>query len=108
MSFIHLSLISIGSLFLAVPIALHLAMRQKARHQIFPALRFLQLRQMTNKRRLQLRQWLLLFLRCAAVLLLALALARPSVASSQLSQWLVTGGQGILLLVLVLIQQQAF
>ena len=108
MSFIHLSLISIGSLFLAVPIALHLAMRQKARHQIFPALRFLQLRQMTNKRRLQLRQWLLLFLRCAAVLLLALALARPSVASSQLSQWLVTGGQGILLLVLVFVTIAAF
>ncbi|MCP4193590.1 MAG: VWA domain-containing protein [Planctomycetaceae bacterium] len=108
MSFIHLSLLSIGGLFLVLPVALHLAMRQKPRHQVFPAIRFLQARQTTNKRRLQLRQWLLLMLRCLVVLLLALALARPSVASAHLGQWLAVGIQLLLLLLFVCVTLAVF
>ena len=70
-TFVNLSLLALGGLFVAMPILLHLAMRQKPKHQVFPALRFLQQRETTNRRRLQLRQWLLLLLRCLVVLLLA-------------------------------------
>ncbi len=63
----------------ALPIVLHLVMRRKPKHFEFPALRFVQLRQDTNRRRLRLRHLLLLALRVLAIALLALALARPSI-----------------------------
>lgn len=99
MSFVHLSLLTLGGLLAAVPIVLHLAMKPKPKHQMFPALRFLRQRQATNQRRLRLRQFALLLLRCLIVLLLALALARPSVQSAQLGNWLVAGLLGLLLIV---------
>ena len=71
-----------GAAFAALPVILHLVMRQKPKHLSFPALRFLQVRQMANRRRLQLRHLLLLLLRIAAICLLAFALARPSVKST--------------------------
>ncbi len=107
MSFVHLSMLTFGGLFLTVPIALHLIMRQKPKHQLFPAIRFLQIRQTTNQRTLRLRQWLLLALRCLAVVILALALARPSVASAEISQWLVLGTLCMLLIILVAVSAAA-
>ena len=71
-----------GATAIAMPIVLHLIMRQNPRLVEFPALRFLKLRQETNQRRLKLRHLLLLILRCAALCLLALALARPSMKTS--------------------------
>ncbi len=71
-----------GAVLVAAPIVLHLIMRQQPKHLIFPALRFIQRRQETNKRRLKLRHLLLLALRCAAIVFLALALARPSLQSA--------------------------
>jgi hypothetical protein len=66
-----------GGLLVAVPIVLHLVMREKPKHLIFPALRFIQNRREANRKKLRLRHLLLLALRCAMILLLALALARP-------------------------------
>ncbi|MDX1943997.1 MAG: BatA domain-containing protein [Pirellulaceae bacterium] len=83
----NLSLLA-GGVLVAIPVALHLIMRQKPRPLVFPALRFIQQRRIANQRRLQLRHWILLALRCLAIGLLALALARPSVASANLSNWL--------------------
>ncbi|MCA9152215.1 MAG: BatA domain-containing protein, partial [Planctomycetales bacterium] len=94
MSFVNLSLLTLGGLFVALPLILHLAMRQKPQHQILPTLRFVKQRQSTNRRRLRFRQALLLLLRCLLIGLLALTLARPSVASAQASNWLVIGGIG--------------
>ena len=68
-----------GAGLVAVPIVLHLIMRQKPRHLEFPALRFIQQRHDSNRRRLRLRQLLLLLLRMGVIGLLALALARPTV-----------------------------
>ncbi len=65
-----------------VPIVLHLVMRRQPKHLEFPALRFVKLRQQSNRRQMRLRNWLLLALRCAVVALLALALARPSIVAS--------------------------
>ena len=44
MSFLHFSLAALGSLFVAIPILLHLLMRQRPKHFQFPALRFVQSR----------------------------------------------------------------
>jgi len=71
----------LGSLLIAVPVVLHLVMRQHPVRVEFPALRFVKARSQSNRRKLQLRHLLLLLLRCLAIALLALALARPSLKS---------------------------
>jgi hypothetical protein len=71
-----------GAVLVAAPIILHLVMRQQPKHLIFPALRFIRLRNDSNKRRLKLRHLVLLALRCGAIVFLALALARPSLQSA--------------------------
>jgi hypothetical protein len=71
-----------GAVLVAAPIILHLVMRQQPKHLIFPALRFIRLRNDSNKRRLKLRHLILLALRCGAIVFLAAALARPSVQSA--------------------------
>jgi hypothetical protein len=78
MTFVNLSLLA-GSTLIAMPIILHLIMRRKPIRLEFPALRFIQKRHDVNRRRLRLRQLLLLLLRMGAIALLAFALARPSV-----------------------------
>src|SRR6478752_5332618 len=90
MAFVNLSLL-LGGAFVAIPVVLHLIMRQRPKQLIFPALRFVHERRLANQRRLQLRHWLLLALRCGAIGLFVLALARPSVASSALSSWITAG-----------------
>src|ERR1041385_2759798 len=86
MAFVNLSLL-VGGVLIAIPVVLHLIMRQRPKQFVFPALRFIHERRLANQRKLQLRHWLLLALRCAAVALIVLALARPSVASGALSSW---------------------
>ncbi|MBN1909891.1 MAG: BatA and WFA domain-containing protein [Pirellulales bacterium] len=81
MTFLHPLLLA-GTALVAVPVVLHLIMRRKPKHVEFPALRLLQKRQETNKRRLRLRHLILLLLRMAAIAFLATALARPSVKFS--------------------------
>ncbi len=71
-----------GAALVAVPIVLHLAMRRKPVPHDFPALRFLQEKRLANRRRLQLNHLLLLLLRIAAIVLLALALARPTLRAA--------------------------
>src|SRR5215475_11002941 len=71
-----------GAMLVAAPVILHLVMRQQPKHLVFPALRFIRQRNDANRRRLRLRHLLLLILRCAAIVFLALALARPSLQSA--------------------------
>lgn len=73
-----------GSLLIAVPMLLHLIMRRQPRRLEFPALQFIRQRQQANRRRLNLRHWLLLALRCALIAGLAFALARPTLKGSGL------------------------
>ncbi|MGD9646855.1 MAG: BatA domain-containing protein [Pirellulales bacterium] len=83
MDFLNPALLA-GSALAAAPIVLHLVLKQRPRQFEFPALRFLEQRRQVNERRLRLRHWLLLALRMAALALLALALARPSMQASHL------------------------
>jgi hypothetical protein len=82
MTFLNLAFLY-GALAIAVPIVLHLIMRQKPKLLEFPALRFIQKRHDLNQRRLRLRHLLLLLLRAGAIAFLALALARPTIKLSQ-------------------------
>ncbi len=68
----------------AVPVVLHLIMRQTPQRVVFPAVRFIRRRSDANRRRMKLRHLLLLLLRVAALVLLAVALARPSLRSGSL------------------------
>ena len=97
MTFVNLSLL-LGGALIAVPIVLHLVLRQQPKQLIFPALRFLRERRESNRRRLQLRHWLLLALRCAVIALLALALARPSVSSAAIGDWVILAALALLAL----------
>jgi hypothetical protein len=86
MAFVNLSLL-FGGLLTAIPVVLHLVMRQQPKRLVFPAIQFLRQRRETNRRTLQLRHWLLLGLRCAAIVLLVLTFARPSVLSAAAGKW---------------------
>src|SRR4051794_7241823 len=61
----------------ALPVILHLFMRQTPKHLIFPALRLVRERQKRSRKRMRIKNWLLLLARMALLALMALALARP-------------------------------
>ena len=67
-----------GIALVAIPVVLHLVMRQQPREMTFPSLRFVKLRRESNRRKVKLRHLLLLALRCALIAGLAIALARPT------------------------------
>ncbi len=70
-----------GTALAALPVILHLFMRQTPKHVIFPALRLVRERQKRSKKRLRVKNWLLLLARMAVLALMALALARPRLYS---------------------------
>jgi hypothetical protein len=94
MALVHLSLLA-GILLIGVPIAVHLAMRPQPVRHMFPALQFVRERQQTSQRRLKLKRFLLLFLRCLVIAVAAIALARPAVTHQQWSVWGAAGAAGI-------------
>ncbi len=63
---------------IAVPIIIHLLLRQKPRPVPWAAMRWLAAAHLEASRKWKLTNWLLLFLRCLIVAVLALAVARPS------------------------------
>ena len=94
--------LGLGGLLLTLPVIVHFLMQEKPKLHEFPALRFVQKRQLTNKSRMRLRHIVLLILRCLIILLMAAALAGPSVASREFGQWVTLGGVGISALVVAL------
>jgi hypothetical protein len=66
----------------AVPLLLHLLQRHQGPRVVFPAVRYLRRAERESARRIRLRQWLLMLLRAAAILLVALAAARPFLAGA--------------------------
>lgn len=61
----------------AVPVILHLFMKQTPKQVVFPALRLIRERQKRSRKTLRIKNWLLLLARMALLALMALALARP-------------------------------
>jgi hypothetical protein len=66
-----------GLLLLALPVLIHLVQKQHSQGMRFPSLMFLKQIPQREKRRLEIRHWLLLVLRCLLLLLIVLAFARP-------------------------------
>ena len=58
MSLIHAGLAA-GAALAALPVILHLFMRQTPKHVIFPALRLIRERQQRSKKRMRIKNWLL-------------------------------------------------
>ena len=66
-----------GLLLLALPVLIHLVQKQHGQGASFPSLMFLKQIPQRQKKRLEIRHWLLLLLRCLLLLLIVLAFARP-------------------------------
>jgi len=75
--------LALGALAFTVPLAIHLLFRNKFEIVDWGAMRFLESVVRVNRRRMQLRNLLLLLLRCAIPILLAFCLARPVITGWQ-------------------------
>lgn len=76
MGFLSPALLALGAA-VAVPIILHLFQRHQGPRVLFPALRYLRRAEKESARQIKLRQLLLMLLRIAVIVLLAVAAARP-------------------------------
>lgn len=70
-------LMLVGLIAGAIPLAMHLLSRVRAREEYFPSLRLLRLTVNKTAHRRRIQNWLLLLLRCAVLAILALAAAEP-------------------------------
>lgn len=73
-------LLLLGLLGIAIPIAIHLLMRQRPRPQPWAAMRWLQAAMQAAQRRYRLTNLLLLLMRCLIAAMIALAVARPAIS----------------------------
>jgi len=71
------ALLYLGAGLVAAPILIHLLARRRFRRVRWAAMEFLVIAQRQNRRRVRMEEWILLALRCSAVLLLGLMAARP-------------------------------
>lgn len=78
MTFITFSLLIGGLISALIPLAFHFFMRGKPKKFDFPAIRFVRQKFETNQRRLNFKHFLLMTFRILIVVLLGLALSRPS------------------------------
>lgn len=81
-----------GAAAVAAPIVIHFLARRRFRRIRWAAMDFLIDAQRRNRRRLRMEEWLLLALRCLAVLLIALMIARPFIRPAGAAALL--GGSG--------------
>ena len=76
MNFLNIALLA-GAAALAIPILIHLFHKSRFKVVKWGAMHLLEAVLRTNRRRIQIEQWILLAIRCAIPVLLALAMARP-------------------------------
>ncbi len=67
----------VASAAIGIPIVVHLIQRERKRVILFPSLMFVQRIPYQSVRRRRIRHWALLLMRCAALLLIVAAFARP-------------------------------
>lgn len=84
----------------ALPIVIHLLSRRRFRRIDWAATRFLLEAEKENRRRVRFEQWLLVALRCLAMLLLAMVVARPFVQPGLVASLL--GSRGAVQRVLII------
>jgi hypothetical protein len=76
----------VGAMAAAIPIALHLFLRRRAPVVEFAAMRYLTAAPIERESTRRLKEWLLLALRVAAIVALAVAFARPYLAASVVAE----------------------
>lgn len=87
-AFVTPMLAAIGAGAMAVPILIHLLARRRFKRIRWAAMEFLIDAERRNRRRIRMEEWILLALRCLAVLLLGFLVARPFVSPGALaSAW---------------------
>ncbi len=87
-AFVTPALAAIGAGAMSVPILIHLLARRRFKRIRWAAMDFLIDAERRNRRRIRMEEWILLALRCLAVLLLGLLVARPFVSPGALaSAW---------------------
>ena len=79
-AFVSPGLFTAGVAAAAAPILIHLLARRRFRRLRWAAIDFLITAQLRNRRRLRMEEWVLLALRCLAVVLIGLILARPFIS----------------------------
>jgi hypothetical protein len=82
MMFLNPILFALGAVAVVVPIVIHLLNKRKVERVQWAAMRFLRVSVEQNQRRIQIEDVLLLLLRCLMLLLLGMALARPTLGCS--------------------------
>jgi hypothetical protein len=82
-----------GLLLLALPVLIHLVQKQHSQGKGFPSLMFLKQIPQREKRRLEIRHWLLLALRCLLLVLIVFAFARPFLNTESAAAGLEPGRQ---------------
>ncbi|HUG18882.1 MAG TPA: BatA domain-containing protein, partial [Planctomycetaceae bacterium] len=82
MTFLNAAILS-GVGLAAIPVIIHLLLRNKPKKLLFPALRLLLLRKQVNTRRMRLKHFWLLLLRILLIVLVVLALSRPTLPSAE-------------------------
>ena len=87
----------IGLLALAVPVAIHMIQRERKEVVPFPSLMFVRRIPFHSFRRQRIRHWLLLLMRCAALILLIAAFARPFFKAPALAA-VTTGAREVVIL----------
>src|SRR3954463_2407762 len=88
----------LASAAIAVPIAVHLIQRERSRVVQFPSLMFVQKIPYQSVRRRRIRHWSLLLMRCAALLLIVAAFARPFLKQGVVAAAAVGGTREIVVL----------
>ena len=91
-------LLLLGLAALAIPVLVHLIHRERAQVIQFPSLMFLERVPFRSMRRQKIRNWPLFLMRCAALILLILAFARPFFTGSNAIAGALGGGREIVLL----------
>lgn len=86
-SFISAGLFYGGAAAVAAPILIHLLARRRFKRIRWAAIDFLLAAERRNRRRLRLEEWLLMALRCLAVLMIAAMVARPFLRPSRATAW---------------------
>lgn len=84
MSLLNPSILA-GMILAALPVILHLMLRQKPKRLVFPALQLILARKQQNLKRLRLRHLWLLLLRMLVIGLIVFALTRPSLPAADYS-----------------------
>jgi len=86
-------LLLFGAIFASAPIIIHLLNRRQFKLVEWAPMKYLKLTLRTNRRRLQLEQWVLLLIRTLVILLLIFAVARPFFSGNAAASWLSLGGR---------------